>query len=153
MPARQNRRNDHCDGRLADTRLTFLSTLFGSGNTPGVQFRQGSPSAPVYAHRIAGPNRYQTAVCVSSESWFDPGQEGTPEDDLAHAVVLARGDMFPDALAGAPLATQMQGPLLLTTPMSLRPEVKAEILRVLPSGDPVSVTDPVALAAVTAMTP
>ena len=31
-------------------------------------------------------------------------------------MVLARGDMFPDALAGVPLAAKVHGPLLLTDP-------------------------------------
>lgn len=49
-------------------------------------------------------------------------------------MVLARGDMFPDALAGVPLAAKVKGPLLLTDPKSLTPETGDEIRRVLGAG-------------------
>src|SRR5208282_5725150 len=52
--------------------------------------------------------------------------------------VLARSDFFADALAGGPLAAQMDGPLLITPGASqstaLDPRVQAEIQRVLPKG-------------------
>ena len=82
--------------------------------------------------RYAGANRYETAVCVSYWTWYDHDDPQAPAK--AKAVVLARGDIFPDALAGGPLAAYRQGPLLLTTPTSLRPEVKSEIERVLAPG-------------------
>jgi hypothetical protein len=84
--------------------------------------------------RYAGANRYETAVCVSYWTWYDHDDPGAPVTSKATAVVLARGDIFPDALAGGPLAAYTGGPLLLTTPSSLRPEVKSEIERVLAPG-------------------
>jgi putative cell wall-binding protein len=57
----------------------------------------------------------------------------------AHAVVLATGASFPDALAGGPLAHAAMGPLLLTDPGSLTPETFDEIKRVLPIGGTVYV--------------
>jgi glucose/arabinose dehydrogenase/PKD repeat protein len=84
--------------------------------------------------RYAGANRYETAVCVSYWTWYDHDDPQAPANSKATAVVLARGDLFPDALAGGPLAAYRQGPLLLTTPTSLRPEVKSEIERVLAPG-------------------
>jgi putative cell wall binding repeat protein len=86
----------------------------------------------VYAVRYAGTDRYKTAVCVSQGTWFD-GTDTDPADQdwVADAVVLARGDTFPDALAGGPLAAQVEGPLLLTKSTTLLPEVRAEIQRVL----------------------
>jgi PKD repeat protein len=84
--------------------------------------------------RYAGANRYETAVCVSYWTWYDHDDSQAPANSKANAVVLARGDIFPDALAGGPLAAYRQGPLLLTTPTSLRPEVKSEIERVLAPG-------------------
>ncbi|NLW06873.1 MAG: glycoside hydrolase [Clostridia bacterium] len=69
--------------------------------------------------RLAGKTRYETAVQIA-ENW-----------DEAYNVVLTRGDTFPDALAGAVLANspQVNGPLLLTEPDSLRSEVLNEMKR------------------------
>src|SRR5437868_12504745 len=52
----------------------------------------------------------------------------------ASAVLLARSDTFPDALAGGPLAAKVHGPLLLTSSAALDTSVKAEIARVAVSG-------------------
>ncbi|GGS35235.1 MULTISPECIES: cell wall-binding repeat-containing protein [Actinokineospora] len=92
-----------------------------------------SPAQDVLRLRYAGQNRYTTAVCVSSGTWWNHTE---PRDDVlkADAVVLARGDQFPDALAGGPLAAYVNGPLLLTVPDRLLPEVRAEIQRVLAPG-------------------
>lgn len=83
--------------------------------------------------RFAGLNRYETAICVSFWSWPD---HDDPDPDLlkAGAVVLARGDLFPDALAGGPLAAYAEGPLLITRPSALDPAVAQEIQRVLAPG-------------------
>ncbi|TDQ04859.1 cell wall-binding repeat-containing protein [Labedaea rhizosphaerae] len=87
------------------------------------------------AVRYAGTDRYKTAVCVSQGTWFDATDTNPDDQDwVADAVVLARGDMFPDALAGGPLAAQVEGPLLLTKSTTLLPEVQAEIQRVLAPG-------------------
>jgi hypothetical protein len=88
----------------------------------------------VTALRYAGDNRYETAVCASFWTWYDHDDPDADERLLANAVVLARGDEFPDALAGGPLASHLQGPLLLTRPGSLPPAVLTEIQRVLPPG-------------------
>ena len=88
-----------------------------------------APMAPAHGdvidsktfQRFAGASRYETAVDISSKNWFE-----------AYNVVLARGDSFPDALAGAVLANSAVvggGPLLLTEPNRLRPEVLEEIQR------------------------
>lgn len=79
-----------------------------------------TPSAPegVEVVRLAGSNRYGTAAAISQ--WKHSGSQ---------YVVLARGDDYADALAGVPLAYQLQAPLLLTLPKTLNPETKAEISR------------------------
>lgn len=82
--------------------------------------------------RLAGDNRYETAVCVSYWSW--PDHDDEEAEFPAQAVVLARGDLFPDALAGGPLAAHAEGPLLLTPPSALHPSVATEIERVLAPG-------------------
>ncbi|MEY9931299.1 putative cell wall-binding protein [Catenulispora sp. GP43] len=84
------------------------------------------PAQPVVTvHRVAGSDRYSTAVAVSQAQW-SAGSAG--------AVVLASGLGFPDALAGVPLAAHVHGPLLLTDPHKLDAATLAEINRVFGSG-------------------
>jgi hypothetical protein len=78
--------------------------------------------------RLGGPDRIATSVVVS---------EGTFPDHGAQSVVLAVADNFADALAGAPLAGAVFGPLMLTGGSSLDPRVEDEIRRVLAPGGPV----------------
>ncbi|WP_411334846.1 cell wall-binding repeat-containing protein [Metabacillus indicus] len=70
--------------------------------------------------RISGEDRYETAVNISKEDWF----EG--ETDTA---VLATGTSFPDALSATPLAYSENAPLLLTRPGALPGAVKKELTR------------------------
>ncbi|MEY9856954.1 putative cell wall-binding protein [Catenulispora sp. GAS73] len=88
----------------------------GNGGSPG-----GPAAAPV-VQRLGGADRYDTGRRVSQAQW------GAGK---AAAVVLARGDQAPDALAGVPLAATKNGPLLLTDPKALDPATRAEIDRVL----------------------
>jgi len=107
--------------------LTMVSFIFGSM----------LPAAPVYADdsaggqatvssaastvtRLAGGSRYETAVQISGKNWLE-----------SYNAVLTRGDTFPDALAGAVLANSSTagGPLLLTEPKRLLPEVLSELKR------------------------
>lgn len=72
--------------------------------------------------RLYGKTRYDTAVSISQEGWKDG----------ADTVVLAYGEDFPDALAGTPLAYQLDAPMLLTKVNSLPDSTKAEIKRLKP---------------------
>ena len=65
--------------------------------------------------RIEGDNRYETAVEIAKAD-FEKGE--------VSEVVLATGLDFPDALAGAPLAYQLEAPILLTKTNTLPDEVK-----------------------------
>jgi serine protease len=95
--------------------------LVGNGSTgPGV-------------FRIFGSDRYATGIAMSQHAWDDRGNT-SPGARHPQAVVLSRGDGFADALAGVPLAAKKSGPLLLTTPTALVPEVAGEIGRILPPG-------------------
>jgi putative cell wall-binding protein len=67
-----------------------------------------------YIQRISGDDRYETAIEIARAGW--------PEG--ADNVVLATGATFPDALAGAPLAFQMDAPILLTPKAKLDKRVK-----------------------------
>ncbi|WP_286170891.1 cell wall-binding repeat-containing protein [Bacillus sp. NTK071] len=68
--------------------------------------------------RTSGENRYETAIEISKKGW-----------DSADTIVLARGDMFPDALAGAPLAYKYDAPILLTEKYKVSSALKEEIAR------------------------
>lgn len=68
--------------------------------------------------RIAGSNRWATAVEISQEGWTS-----------AVTVVLANGRNYPDALAGVSLAYGQNAPILLTEADSLVAATKAEITR------------------------
>jgi len=74
-----------------------------------------------YAERLAGLNRYETAVDIS--------QAAFPDDGSVDNVVLARGDDFPDALAGVPLAYDLDAPILLTRTGYLYEDTSEEIER------------------------
>lgn len=68
--------------------------------------------------RIFGESRFHTAVEISKEGWAQ-----------ANTVILARNDNFSDALAGVPLAKQLDAPILLTRTKYLPEETEQEIDR------------------------
>lgn len=68
--------------------------------------------------RISGPSRYETAVAISKKGW-----------DKSDLIILSRGDLFPDALAGAPLSAKFNAPMLLTDSQLLNNSTRDEILR------------------------
>ncbi len=76
--------------------------------------------------RVQGPDRFATAAELSRRGYSRAGS--------ASAAVLARADDFADALAGAPLAAAVGGPLLLSTPSGLPAATKRELQRVLAPG-------------------
>ena len=84
------------------------------------------------AVRISGADRYATAIQASVKDF--------PAAGSAQGVVIARGDLYVDALAGTPLATAKQAALLLTDGSSLTPGVAAEIQRALGSDTAKTIT-------------
>jgi putative cell wall-binding protein len=78
--------------------------------------------APV--ERLAGPDRYDTAV-QASMSFF--------ADGAAHEVFLATGQSSADALAAGTSAAASPGPLLLTRSGNLPASVGEEIIRLNPA--------------------
>jgi putative cell wall-binding protein len=74
--------------------------------------------------RLAGGDRYATAVEVSEYGFQDAGSADT--------VIVVTGQGFADALAGGPAAIAFNGPVLLTNPTSLPAVVAAEITRLAP---------------------
>jgi cell wall-associated NlpC family hydrolase len=69
--------------------------------------------------RLSGVDRYETSVKISQKGW----QHG------AKTVVIAVGDNFPDALAGAPLAAKNDAPILLVSKDKIPNSVLKEIDR------------------------
>ena len=87
--------------------------------------------------RITGADRYSTVAAISA-SYFQPG--GIP------VAYIARGDLFPDALAGGPAAVANGGPILLTENDGLPAATAAELQRLTPDrivilGGPAAVSD------------
>lgn len=77
----------------------------------------GGPD-PVDEEDIAGSNRYETTIKVSQKHY-----------DSAETVVIATGENYPDALAGGPLGSMVNGPILLTGSGALHGGVANELRR------------------------
>lgn len=103
----------------------------------GGAYEQGKPDSKTWVYsspgsssvapsRLSGADRQSTAVAVSTSAF--------PTLGSATAVVLARADVFADALAGGPLAAAKHAPLLLTSSASFDDVTKTEIQRALPVG-------------------
>lgn len=122
-------------------------TLMGGGSVITASAASAVTPVPSDVHRIAGSTRLATAIGASQDQF--------PTMGSASAVVLARSDTFPDALAGGPLAAKVHGPLLLTSSASLDAPVKAEIVRVAAPGSTIYIlggTAAISPAVATALT-
>ncbi len=75
--------------------------------------------------RLAGANRYDTAVAISQHTFTNPA--------LVGHLYIAVGTNFPDALAGAAAAATTGAPVLLTPTASLPQTVIDEITRLDPT--------------------
>lgn len=85
--------------------------------------------SPVDVVRLSGPDEVATALAISRDRWRVDASGG--------GVVLARTDDHAGALAGAPLAADLAGPLLYSDGVRLESAVAAELRRVLEPGSPV----------------
>jgi internalin A len=72
--------------------------------------------------RIAGANRFETAVKIAERGW--------PEGSAT--VILARGDHFADCLSATPLAAMNDVPILLTESSRLTPETRQALQKLKP---------------------
>jgi putative cell wall-binding protein len=88
----------------------------GGGSDDGDDDGDDAPKA-VAMSRVAGPDRYATAVAVS---------RGFASSDI---VVIATGEAFVDALAAGPAAARLGAPLLLAAPSGLTEPTRTEIDR------------------------
>ncbi|MBW3662576.1 MAG: cell wall-binding repeat-containing protein [Actinobacteria bacterium] len=96
----------------------FAKAAWDAGNRWGAD---GEPEAMIAHGRTAGADRVATSVALSRAGF-----------DAAHAVVIAPGGVYPEALVAAPLAAVLDGPVLLAwdgTGELVTDEVAAEIER------------------------
>lgn len=89
------------------------------------------PTSNVKVTRIGGANRDATAAALATAAF--------PSSGSAKAVVLARDDVYADALTGSPLAHAVDGPLLLTAPKTLSDDARKAIGATLSPGGTVYV--------------
>jgi putative cell wall-binding protein/predicted DNA-binding protein/phenylpyruvate tautomerase PptA (4-oxalocrotonate tautomerase family) len=123
------------DGHLIGTNEATSTEMTVSNLSPGKTYdfsvvardEAGNESKPLKAqgttlgqslNRISGSTRFSTATEISKSGW-----------ETSDIVLLARGYDFPDALAGAPLAYQLDAPVLLTGKDSLSDETITELKR------------------------
>ena len=106
--------------RAVAAAATTAIALLGAG--VGTATAEPTPLTKTGNHRIAGANRYETAVKVSKQSFT------TPQD----VVFIASGESFADALAAGPLAAAAEAPILLVPKGSLPTVVRNELTRLKP---------------------
>jgi len=70
------------------------------------------------ASRLAGDNRYDTAVKISQSGW-----------NSSNYAVIVCGENYPDALCSAPLAAKYNAPILLVTKTALPSQTRSELSR------------------------
>lgn len=96
-----------------------IDIVFTANGVGDVQRSWFTLASGVKIDRLAGADRVATAADIARNG---------REPNAAPAAVIARSDQFADALAGAPLAVALEGPLLLTTSDELAPAA-ADALR------------------------
>jgi hypothetical protein len=121
------------DGQVAHLLIDFEQHCADNGETlTGTAHYEASasPSGPRPTQRLAGADRIATSI-VASQDLFGRRWANPDEPPIAGSAVLARSDVFADALAGGPLAASLDAPLLLTTGDELDPRTLAELKRML----------------------
>ena len=99
----------------------------------------GNPTvtSTLSVQRLAGDDRYATAVAISRSTYPNGG---------VPVVYVTTGENFPDALSAAPAAASQGGPILLTNPSFAPSSTLAELQRLNPArvivvGGTVAVSD------------
>lgn len=109
--------SEHCGG------ATVVVPPVRDDTAPTPPPAEGSVTLlPPGVHRLAGANRYETAVAISQR--FDSG---------VPVVYVATGTNYPDALSASALAASKSSPLLLVQPTAVPPVVMAELHRLAPA--------------------
>lgn len=102
-----------------NNQLATIETVATDGSGLRTIVTGQDPVVPTYVTRLAGATRDDTAVSVSRATFT-----------VAPTIVVARDDLYPDALAAGPLAAKVHGPLLLSPPTGVTPALAAEVRRV-----------------------
>ena len=92
--------------------VTGIRVIGGEAAVSSAVFEALGECAPVT--RIAGTNRYSTAIAVAEDAVAAPTK-----------IILATGENFPDALTAGPLAIAKNAPIILNNGDSLRADVAA----------------------------
>lgn len=122
LPSTTNYRTHYHDQILNQDVQEFVAVGAGGSATVTAHMTE---AGPIPTTRIAGADRYATAVAVSSTfSSFN----GAPDT----YVYVANGADYPDALSAAPAAAKRGAPLLLSPSFGLPANVAAEITRLDP---------------------
>jgi len=98
--------------KIAATLMAVVLVFSAVVSAPAISGLQ--PFASI--KRMGGSDRYQTADWIAEEGW-----------DMSSSVILANGTVFPDALAGAPLAYALDAPILLVNGKQLNQTVRSRI--------------------------
>ena len=99
-------------------KISRVKILCDKYNEAAVSYARSNGIRYTVLDRLAGKNRYETAVNISQNAFRSTGY-----------VVLASGKDYADALAGVPLAWAYSCPILLTDNKTLPAETLAEIKR------------------------
>ncbi|TLM80502.1 MAG: tandem-95 repeat protein, partial [Actinobacteria bacterium] len=136
--------------RLGCTTVTVLGGVgaVGSGVATEIDVDMGLDT-----ERFGGDTRYDTAVLIAQRI------EQVEGPAFTHQYFLARGDLFPDALAVSPMAYTQKMPILLTLPTVLKDPTRsflashaAQFDEQYISGGTAAVSNPVGAAAAAAST-
>ena len=106
------------EAALLETAVSIGSSVEGGRIDAAALLDSVGPLPTVSSNRVAGANRVATAVALSERAHRS-----------ATTVVVARADSYADALAAAPLAGQLDAPVLLTGSGALDAAVAGEIRR------------------------
>src|SRR5699024_997347 len=103
---KENDAGDEIEYTVVEEYLENYESEVTGDATNGYTVTNTEKEEPVDIDRLYGDLRYDTAIEISQEHWEDGALKG-------EAVILARGDDFADALAGVPLASAIDSPILL----------------------------------------
>ncbi len=108
--------DNQLDLNKADTFFQrFRENLFFA--LPAAQVEKDTPAAEDTYKRLAGQDRYDTAIEIAKDGW-----------QQTDSALLAYGENYPDALAAVPLAKKQNAPILLTDKDYLNPKTSTALL-------------------------
>ncbi len=110
----------HTWSEVGDFTVTVIATdeHGASATDTFVVSVEDQPADVESIRRVAGEDRIATAIALSQDAFT-----------TATTALIARHDLFPDALAGNTLAVEAGGPILLSRPSALPDDVRAELDR------------------------